>query len=339
VFKRETFLGILCLVLIVAMLAVGCSKPATENKEAQPAQKKIVAKLGHVLAPNTPFQMGAEKFAELVTKKTNGQVEIQIYPNSQLGADRDLIEGQKMGTIEFALPGTSIFSQYEASIAVFGLPFLFKDRAEVYKVLDGPVGQELYGVSEKQNIKVLALFESGFRQLGTTRKAVNSIADLKGLKIRVPQGDLYVKTWKALGVNPTPMAWNELFTALQTGVVDGEEAPLTIFASSGFGEVVKNFAYINYLYDPVMLTVSNKFWTQLTPELQKAIEEAAVEARDYQRKQVQELEKVTEDDLKAKQAVKFTNPDLTPFQDAMKSVYEGYADKETLNKILKALNR
>lgn len=299
---------------------------------------EFVAKLGHAQVTSTPGHLGAIKFAKLVADKTKGRVKIEIYPNAQLGSERDLIESQKMGSVEMGLSVGSVHSQFEKSVEVIGMPFLFKNKQEVYKILDGPVGKKIFSVMQKQNVVVLGFFENGFRQLGSN-KPVNSINDLKGLKLRTPEGDIYLRTWKLLGVNPTPIPWNEVFTALQTKVVDGEEAPLAVFNTSGFGEVTKNFAYINYCYDPYVLSCSKQFWDKLPADLKKEIQQAANEAVKYQRMLVQKNEEQAEKDLKAKFKVNFTKPKLEPFQKAVAPLYVGYAFKENLDMINKALGK
>lgn len=316
--------------LLVSLVASYPSFAATKPE--------FVAKLGHAQSTTTPGHLGAVKFAELVAAKTKGRVKINIFPNAQLGSERDLIESQKMGSVEMGLSVGSVHSQFEKSVEVIGLPFLFKNKQEVYKILDGPIGKKIFSVMQKQNIVVLGFFENGFRQLGTNRP-INSIADLKGLKLRTPEGDIYLRTWRLLGVNPTPIPWNEVFTALQTKVVDGEEAPLAVFNTSGFGEVTKNFAYINYCYDPFVLSCSKQFWDKLPADLQKAVLQAANEAVKYQRMLVQKNEEQAEKDLKTKFKVNFTRPKLEPFQKAVAPLYKGYAFIDNLNMINKGLGR
>lgn len=299
---------------------------------------EYVAKLGHSQVTASPVHDGALYFAELVSEKTNGRVAIDVYPAAQLGAERDLVEGAGMGTVEMGLSVGSVCAQFQPGVDAFCLPFLFETKEDVYTVLDGDVGKEIFAAMEKSDVTVLSCFENGFRQLGTNRE-INSIEDLAGLKLRAPEGDIYVQTWSALGVNVTATPWNETFTALQTGVVDGEEAPLAIFESAGFGEVSKYFAYINYMYDPLVLYVSSDWLESLPEDLQAAVEEAAVEAADYQRALVTDQEKTAEQTLKDDWGVTFTSPDLAPFQNAVSNVYSTYAYQDNLQKILTALGR
>ena len=333
-----------CMVCLIAFS--GCGKQSdlpAGSPSAQAAGENgggvIVAKFAHALSPQSPYQTGAEKFKELVEEKTGGKVVIKIYPNGQLGAERDLFEGLKLGTVEFAVGGMGVLSQaYEPKLEVFGLPFMFESREEVYEVLDGPVGQELYKPLLENQIEIVGNFEAGFRQLSNSKRPVNSINDVKGLKIRTPEGSVYINTWNALGASPTPIAWNELYSALQTGVVDGAEVPISNFATSGFGEVQKYYGWINYMYDSIPFGASKSFMDSLSPELQEAVREAAKEACDFERQTVKEMEAQLQAELEG-QGVQFTTPDLEPFRAAVQPIYDNYADKETLGKVQAALGR
>ena len=290
----------------------------------------LTASFGHVMAADSPAGKAADFFAERVSELTEGTVVVTVHPGSQLGGDRDMIESQQMGALEFSLPGTSIYSSFEPTLGTFCLPFLYSDYEEARAVLDSEEVASIYSVTENQNIKLLTTFESGFRQLGTNKRPVNSLADLKGQIIRIPQGDIYTQTWAALGTNGTPLTWNELFAALQTGVVDGEEAPLANFAATGFGEVCKYFAYINYAYDPLMFTVSNDFWNKMNPAQQDAVRQAALEARDKCRELNTQAEADYEAQLIEKWGTEFTHPDLTDFKAAVQPVYDGWDYQDTL---------
>lgn len=297
------------------------------------AAKPIVAKYAHQGALGSAMFETANKFAELVEAKTNGEIKVEVFPNSQLGSGREYLESMKMGALEFGQAVGGIYSMFEPQVTVLALPFLFESREQVYSVLDGPIGEEIYGTLEKHGFKYLGTVENGFRQLYTI-KPVNSIGDLKGIKLRVPEGELYQKVWKALGVNPTPIPWNECFTALQTKVIDGLEPGLVPFETAGLGEVARNIAFINYSYDPDLLSVSTAFWNKLTEGQQAAIREATKEAIDFHRARTIEMEKEIEVKLQEKYATVFTHPDLKPFQDATRPVLEEFKYIELLNKIL-----
>jgi tripartite ATP-independent transporter DctP family solute receptor len=245
-----------------------------------------------------------------------------------------------MNALEFNTGAASVLAQFAPGVDVFGMPFLFEDKAQAYKILDSLVAEDIFRVTEEQNIKVLASWENGFRQVGTIKKPVYKLEDLRGLKIRTAPGDIFIDTWACLKAAATPIAWNEVFTALQTGVVDGQEVPLGPFYTGGFGEVVKYYSFINYMYDPFSLTVSMGFWNSLLPELQEAVQKAANESRDAQRAYTAKLEEEAMTVLVEKDGMTFiTIEDLKPFQDAVRPVLENYPHKENMRKVLAALGR
>ena len=319
--------------------AASAEAPAESAEPAAEAAKEVITgSISHSSAPDSTYDIGAHKFADLVAEYTNGTVQLEVYPSAQLGSDKEAFEGHRMGSVDFSLPGASMLSQYKSNVAVFNLPFLFSSREDAYKVLDSDLAAEIFSSTEEVGVKVLACLESGFRQVASSKKPIMSVEDLQGQKIRVPDGDLYVNTWKALGVNPTVLAWNECFSALQTGIIDGEEAPMSSFDSAGFSEIVKYFSFINYMYDPVCLCVSTMFWDQLDAEQQEAVQKAAKEASAFERAYCLELEQTLQSKLEG-EGVSFYEPDLAGFQSAVQSVYDGYADQETLKKVLELLGR
>ena len=329
----------LCMILSLAACGQRTDDNASTPDNTGTAEKAVITgSISHSSAPDSTYDIGAHYFADLVKEYTDGTVILEIYPSAQLGSDKEAFEGHRMGSVDFSMPGASMLSQYKENIAVFNLPFLFSSREDAYKVLDSELADEIYSSTEEVGVKVLASFESGFRQVASAKKPIESLADLKGQKIRVPDGDIYVNTWRALGVSPTVLGWNDVFSGLQTGIIDGEEAPMSSFDSAGFSEIVKYFSFINYMYDPVTLCVSTMFWDKLDADQQAAVQKAAKEAAAYEREYCANLEK----DLQAKlegEGVTFYNPDLTEFQNAVQSVYNSYADQETLNAVLALLGR
>ena len=337
--KKFTFgVGIILSCLIV-FSSCATSPAVNPDSESSENNNVITAKMGHVVATDSAYHYGAETFARLVNEKSAGTIQIEIYPNSQLGGDRDLLEGLSMNSVQFSLPGGLTLAQYEPSIGVFSMPFLYETREDAYKVLDGDLAEEVFSTTIDHGFRVLGCIEKGFNQLATRETPINSLEDVQGMKIRVPESELYMQTWELLGAAPTPMAWNEVFSALQTGVVDGEEAPLSSFAASGFGEVAQHFAYINYLYDPVCITVSEAFYQSLTEEQQQILQEAAVETREIQRAWVVEDDLKKEEDLRENFGVTFYNPDLAAFQEAVQPLYDEFEDQELLNQVLSELGR
>jgi tripartite ATP-independent transporter DctP family solute receptor len=341
---KKKMLAKLASLLVIVMLAAimggcGSAEPAKTGDAAQAGDKPIVLKFAHALATTTPYQTGAEWFKKELEARSNGRILVEIYPNGQLGAERDLFEGLKLGTVEIAVGGMGVLAQtYDAKLNVFGLPFVFSTREEVYKVLDGPVGAEMFAPIKSNGVEIVGNFEAGFRQLSNNKRAVNSVEDVKGLKIRTPEGAVYLDTWNAIGASPTPIAWTELFGAMQTGVIDGAEVPISNFASSGFGEVQKHYAWINYMYDPIPMVASSAFLNSLPPDLQKIVRDVCKEACTFERQTVAGMEAKLQTELEAK-GMTFTNPDLTGFQKAVQPIYDNYKDQESLKKVLAALGR
>ena len=234
----------------------------------------ITMKLGHIAEPDNPYGQGADYFAKLVKERTNGEVEIQVFPSSQLGNQRDLVEGLVLGTVDMTLTGTAVMGNFVPEVAVFDLPFIFRDIPHAYKALD-TVGMELCKLGEKKGMITLAIWENGVRHMTNNRNAIRKPEDMKGLKIRVMEQPVYIKMMEVLGASPTPMAMSELYTALQKGVVDGQENPLAHIASKRFDEVQKYISLTGHTYAPEVVLISTIAWKKLTPEQQDIVLKAA----------------------------------------------------------------
>jgi len=336
----KKWLSILAVASMTLLAACGGGGSAsTDSKSAGSGESGsvITLKVGHTLSDTSHYQKGMEKFKELVKTKTNGQVDLQIFPNGSLGGERDMIEGLNVGSIDMVLTSTGPMSGFAPEVTVVDLPFLFRDADHAHKVLDGEIGADLRKkVEEKTGVKTLAWWENGFRSVTTKDKAVQKPEDLKGIKIRTMENDIHMDSFKAMGAQPTPMAFTELFTALQQGVIDAEENPIPVIMTSRFYEVQKHLTLTRHFYNPSLMLISKSKFDSLTPEQQKAIEEAAVEAGKYERQVVQDMEKQYLTELKSKGMEIIENPDLRPFQDAVKPVYEKYEPqfgKELIDKI------
>ena len=317
--------------LIVGM-AVACTAFA-----ADPAKKPIVMKLGHVQNESDLWQLGALKFAELVDAKTKGEVQIKVFPNSTIGNDRDMAEGMQIGSVDFALIA-GVLGNFEPSIQIMELPYLFKDETHLRKVMYGPIGDQLLDkLLKSSDIRGLAFWERGPRQL-TTNKPVNSLNDIKGLKIRVPEIPPIIAAWKVMGTNPTPMAWGEVYTGLQQNVIEAQENPIPFIHAGKIYEVQKYIAMTNHKYEYVLIAMSNKAWLKLNPEQQKAVKEAADEATKYENKLVFEKSDNLLKDLQAK-GMKVTKPDTTEWAKQARTVHKQFAEKygiDLYNKIIEA---
>ena len=288
---------------------------------------EFTLKLGHIADPQNPYAMGAEKFAELVKEKTAGAVEVQVFPSSQLGNQRDLIEGLTFGTVDMTLTSTAVLGNFLPEAAVFDLPFIFRDIPHAYKALD-TVGMEICKPLEKRGIKVLSMWENGVRHMTNNRNPIRVPKDVEGLKIRVMEQPIYIEMMKILHASPTPMAFGELFTAMQQGVVDGQENPAAHIYTSRFFEVQKYISLTAHTYSAEPILIAMSYWEKLPEKYQTAIQEAADEARDWQRDLCRQLE----DDYwtKIRESGKSEindDVDKAAFMEATKPVWAMFEDK------------
>ncbi|MDO5483593.1 MAG: DctP family TRAP transporter solute-binding subunit, partial [Desulfovibrionaceae bacterium] len=190
----------------------------------------VTLKLGHIAEPENPYGQGADYFAKLVKERTKGAIDIKVYPSSQLGNQRDLVEGLTFGTVDMTLTGTAVMGNFVPEVAVFDLPFIFRDVQHAYKALD-TVGMELCKKGEGRGMITLAIWENGVRHMTNNARPIRKPEDMKGLKFRVMEQPVYIEMMRALGASPTPMAMSELYTSLQKGVIDGQENPLAHIAT------------------------------------------------------------------------------------------------------------
>ena len=300
------------------------------------ASPKYVLKLGHVAEPAKPYAQAGVKFAELVYEKTNGEVEIQVFPSSQLGNQRDLVEGLIFGTVDMTLTSTAVLANFLPKMAIFDLPFIFRDIPHTYKALD-TVGMEMGKDLEAKGMKLLAFFENGIRHLTNNKRPVKAPEDMKGLKIRVMEQPVYIEMMKALGANPTPMAFGELYTALQQGVVDGQENPVSHIWTKRFFEVQKYISLTGHTYSAEPLLISMITWNKLSAEYQEAIMQSAVETLDWHRSQCVELDKEFWKNVIETGKSEIIEVDKEPFREATAGVWKMFEDqvgKENIEKIV-----
>jgi TRAP-type transport system periplasmic protein len=251
--------------------------------------QEIKAKLGTSLPDAHPQTLGARKFAELVDKKTAGRIKIQVFSNGALGNDVAMTSALQGGTIDFTVPSTATLATLVKDFGVIGLPFAFAKESEADAVLDGPFGQKLLAKLPEKGLVGLAFWENGFRNVTNSKRPIQRAEDLQGLKIRTMQNNLYIDLFNGLGANAVPMAVTELFTALETRVVDAQENPYTVVYAQKFYDVQKYVSVTGHAYDALVLIASKKFWDKLTPADQKAVQEAAREATLFERQQSREL--------------------------------------------------
>jgi tripartite ATP-independent transporter DctP family solute receptor len=299
------------------------------------APKQIIIKAAHSMPTTYHYHDGMVRFAAVVKKLSKGSMKVEIYPAGQLGEERVTMEQLKMGAIPIVLTGIS--DVYAPRTGVFILPFLFKDSAHTDRVLNGPIGREVYGDLLKHNMKMLSVWENGFRQISNNRRPINSVEDMKGLKIRVPESPVWMSTMKALGANPIPMPFAETATALAQGLVDGQENALLHMLANKTYEVQKYIAVVNYMYGPAPLLVNVQWFNSLTKSQQKILLKAAKEGNKHMRAVCQQREKeaIT---LFKKAGIGITYPDLKGFRERAQKVHEEFADKFGAKLIKRIIN-
>lgn len=283
-----------------------------------------VIRLGHGTAVDSLYHFGAEAFKRILEDKTNGEIRVDIYPGGGLGHDRDLTEGMQLGTIEMGVIGTEPLTTFAPTMAVINLPYLFRDREHAYAVLDGEIGDEIMEPLEKQGIMNLAWFENGFRNVTNSARPIKTPSDLKGLKIRTPNSPVSLAIFEALGANPIPMNFGEVYTALQQRTIDGQENPLALIHSSRFHEVNKHISLTKHIYSPCVLLISKQFFSRLPENHQQSVIEAAIEARDLQRQESIKREQMYVDSLVDEGAI-ITEPNFDSFVEATGNVWRQFA--------------
>jgi len=295
--------------------------------EAQAKVEPLTIKFAHAGSPTHPYSVGIEKLTPILEKNSGGAIKLQVFCCAQLGSERELAESARLGTIQMtSVAAEGALPAWVPELQVFGLPFLIRDRAHAYKVLDGPVGKDLEAKLEAQGFHTVGWWELGFRNMTTKNKVVRTPEDLKGLKMRVQEAKVWLGFMRALGAIPTPIPFGELYSALQQGVVDGQENPIVTITSMKFYEVQKQVGLTEHTYTSLPVLASKKWWDTLTPGQRKIIEDSVrasvVEQRRTVAAQVDEGVKF----LKG-QGVTITEVDKAKFQEATRDVPGLVADQ------------
>ncbi len=232
-----------------------------------------------------PIVMGMEKFAEVVQAKSGGKIKVNLFPGGTLGSDQANVSALQGGTLEMVSMNSGILAAQVKDFAVFDFPFMFANSREADAVVDGPFGKKMHAKLEEKGIIGLAYYELGFRNITNGRRAINKVADLEGLKLRVIPNPVNVDWVKALGANPTPLPFPEVYAALEQKAIDGQENPVTVINANKFYEVQKHLVMTNHQYNPQSVMVSKKFWDSLSPAEKQLIQDAATESVKFQREQ------------------------------------------------------
>jgi tripartite ATP-independent transporter DctP family solute receptor len=288
-----------------------------------PVQAQLVLKFGHVGKPGSLFEASVEEFAKRANENLGGKAEVQVFGSSQLGKDKELLQKIKLNQVTFSLP-SSVMSSVADEFGVFEMPYIIKDRNHMGKVEDTLFESVLQPAAKSKGYRILALFENGFRHITNNTRPINVPADLEGIKLRTPKGAWRVKMFQSYGANPTPMSFSEVFTALQTGVIDGQENPYAQIASAKFQEVQKYLSITGHVYTPAYVLVSEEHFSALPQDVQDILTATAKETQAY----VYELAAKLETDLLAELeagGIQVNTADKQAFIDASKPIYEEFA--------------
>ena len=293
-------------VVMIGLLAGNACSSSREDSR--------VLRIAYVMAPGGASHEAGLKIAELVEKYSDGRIAGRVYPNGVLGNDRILVEGLKLGSQDMVIIGTSAIGWYLPEYEFIEAPFLFRDYNHLDSVLYGDIGKEIeQRIYEKSGIHFLAYFHRGSRYLTTTNTVVRSPDDLKGLKMRVPELPVYIKSWEIFGANPTPIAYSDMFMALKQGVVDGQENPLEVIYTSHLYETQAYVMNTRHLVGFYEVAVGDRYFKKFSPEEQAIIERAIHEAAEFQNKLVDEYEAVYRAKLE-ESGVQFIDVDRGAFE-------------------------
>jgi len=289
---------------------------------ATAVQAQTEIKLGHVGEPGSLFDRSSQEFARIANERLAGKAKVVVFGSSQLGSDSEMMKKLKLGTIDLALPSTVMTSEVPV-FGLFELPYLVKDRGHMARIRDEIVVPAMLPQAEKDGYRILGVWENGFRQITNSKRPIDKPDDLKGIKLRVPQGVWRVKMFQSYGADPSPLAFSEVFVALQTGVMDGQENPLAQIYPARFYEVQKYLSMSDHVYTPAYLT-AGRSWSRLDPEVQKVLADTAKEVQPTVYKIAAEMDEELLKKLKDA-GMQVNQVDKNAFIQASQGIYKEFA--------------
>lgn len=340
--KMRLFVLPVIVFVLMSLFISSCSRDNTNNAKNEEKTYKFV--IAHSTAEATSLHVGLEKFTNEIEQKSNGKINAELYPNAQLGADRALIEAVQMGDVTIMASSTAPAVNFVPDLSVFDLPFLFPTKEVAREVLNGPFFNRISNKYEQAGFKLLGFADQGFRKLTLSGKKVTSPDDLKGVKIRTMENPYHMAAWKALGANPTPLAFNEVYTALQQNTVQGQENPLELIVSQKFYEQQDYVINTNHIFQAIQVIMNLDAFNALPENLQMLVEETMQEAIDYanEYQDNNELEYRNIIENAGLEIMDLTPEQLAPFKEKTKVVYDQIkenVDNEVYNLLLQELDR
>ena len=284
-------------------------------------------KVGYSLPQTSHYGVGATVFGEQLDKLTSGKYTVKQFPANALGGEREMVEGAQIGTVDVVITSTGPVGNFVPDTLITDIPFLFKNYEHAHAVLDGPIGQEILDKFPEHDLIGLVWTENGFRNLTNSKHAVKEPEDAAGLKIRTMENPVHMEAFSKIGILPTPMAFPELFTALQQGTVDGQENPIGVIVSAKFSEVQKYLSLTNHVYSPAVIIVSPSVWDGLSDEEKAAFKEAGKAAAKAMREKVRADADSGVETLRSQGMEVVTDVDRAAFEKALEPLMAGYAEK------------
>ncbi len=302
------------------------------------AQAQTILKIGYATTKESHYGVGSSAFCDEVEKNTQGRYKCQQFPSSALGGEREQIEAVQLGTQDLVNTSTGPVGNFVPEVKIVDIPFLFRDYDHARKVMDGPIGQDILSKFPSKGLIALGWTENGFRHMTNNKRDIFKPSDAAGLKMRTMENKVHMDGYRTFGILPTPMAFPELFGALQQGTVDGQENPIPVILSSKFAQVQKHLSLTGHVYSPALLLMSPKIWAKLSDADKKIFTEAAKRAGTAQRKKVNDDEnggiaQLEKDGMKVTKVV-----DAAAFREALKPAYAGYAKEFGADNIKKIVD-
>lgn len=363
--KNKRFLAMLtAMVTAVGLTACGqgssttgsnaSSGEASSNTEADGEEQassnagsgeEYVIKVGYGTNPGHPIDLGSIEFEKIVEEKASElgyQVDVQLFPSAQLGSEKEMIEQMQMGTLDMCPTTTGPLGLFKPEYLVFDLPYLFLNYDQADTVLDGEIGTEMLSALEDQNIVGLAWWENGFRELTNNKRAITKPEDLSGIKLRTMENDVHIDFFDSMGASPTPLGFGEIYTSLQSGVIDGQENPLSIIAVNKFYDVQPYTTISDHVYSPVPVLYSKSLFEKLPEDLQELVRETAYEVRTYERQVGRDAEQEYIDEISQKSEIyKLTEEEKAAFREVALKTYSKFEDKigkELIDQVVAAVD-
>jgi tripartite ATP-independent transporter DctP family solute receptor len=307
---------------ILALVFVSCNKTKNTGAEKAADEFKLKMRLAVTTPRGHPYDLASLKYADLIRERTNGRIDISVYADATLAkGEREQIEALQQGTIEMCVTSTGPIGNFSPSMMILDIPFLFRDAAHAHSVLDGPVGRKLLDDLEPVGVKGLVFWESGFRQLTNNKKVIRTPADAKGMKLRTMENRIHMAAFTSAGLNCTPLASAECYSALQQGVVDGQENGIPAIYTSKYYEVQKYLSMTGHVYSPAPILIAKKTWDSIPASDQAILQQTAEEMRTYERQLVIEVEETGLKDMASKGVVITTDVDKPAWVAAMASAF------------------